>query len=333
MNRIITFLFLFSFLFVACKDDPKSGEVTITKKRKQVKTQRFNSDNAYQFIKDQIAFGPRVPNTEGHVKCKNWLVEKFKGYGAEVIEQDTRMEAHTKEVYELTNIIAQYNLGESERIVLMAHWDTREVAEKDPDESRRDEPIDGADDGGSGVAVLLEIARHLQMNPIELGVDIVLFDGEDNGMSNASNQKEIKTWCLGSQYWSANPHRENYTAMFGILLDMVGAKDAQFTKERASRTYAGNILNKVWNLAKRMKQDKYFIDVNTSEVLDDHSFVNEIARIPTIDIINHPHNTGKTFGEHHHTHQDNIDIIDKETLTAAGQVVLAVVYQTNNGTF
>ena len=317
--------------FSNCNDDTAPNEISVPKPRPTVKAKKFEADSAYQYIEKQLSFGTRVPNSFGHQQCKEWLVSKFNSFGATVIEQDFQAPAHTGEIYNGTNIIAQYNVDDSDRILLMAHWDTRAIAEKDPDESRRDEPIAGADDGASGVAVLLEIARHLHENPISIGVDIILFDAEDNGKNDTQTQADVNTWCLGSQYWSKNKHKPNYTAAYGILLDMVGAKDAQFTKERASREFAPQLVQKVWDLASRMGKEKYFQDINTPEVIDDHSFVNAIARIPSLCILNHP--LEQMFGDHHHTHRDDIDIIDKNTLAAVGQVVLAVIYQTNNGTF
>ena len=328
--RFLVLLLGFCFLFIRCEEEAtKQGPKN---SRKSVQVQRFEGDSAYLFVQRQVDFGPRTPNSEGHQNCKNWLVQKLESFGAEVIVQDFQAVAATSgEEFTGSNIIAQYNIPEQERILLMAHWDTRTVADKDPEESNRNLPIDGADDGGSGVGVLLEIARHLQKNPIELGVDIVLFDAEDNGVAQSSNDEEVRTWCLGSQHWSKNPHRQNYRANNGILLDMVGAKDAQFTQERASMEFAPQFMSKVWNLANRMGKGKYFLNIRTSEVLDDHSFVNALAGIPSINIINHP--PDKMFGDYHHTLQDNMDIIDKTTLAAVGQVVLAVVYQMNNGNF
>ena len=327
-----SFLFLI-FSIVHCTNDEAKKKKLPTKPRKSVNVQKFDADNAFQIIQKQIEFGPRTPNSEGHTKTKNWLVEQFKSLGSdEVMEQNfSASSATTNESFTGTNIIAQYNVKATDRIVLFAHWDTRSVAEKDKDEKKKMLPIDGADDGASGVAVLLEIARHLQKNPIELGVDLILFDAEDNGKTDSQTNEDVRTWCQGSQYWAQHLHRENYRPQFGILLDMVGAKDAQFTKERASMEFAPALMNKVWDLAHRMGKGKYFIKQETSEVLDDHSFVNAYAKIPTIDIINHP--VDKTFGDHHHTHADNIDIIDKNTLAAVGQVMLAVIYNTNNGSF
>ena len=215
-------------------------------------------------------------------------------------------------------------------MVLAAHWDSRHVADYDPDASRQNEPILGADDGGSGVGILMEIARAIQKNPIDLGVDIVLFDAEDYGESQG---EDITTWCLGSQHWSRNPHVAGYRADFGILLDMVGSKGARFTKEEVSRTFAPQVLDKVWKLSQNMGYGNYFVNDNTRQLVDDHLFVNQIARIPMIDIINRPVDTETGFGHYWHTHADDMSVIDKQTLRAVGQTLLAVIYQKSAGRF
>ena len=307
---------------------------TNTPPKTTVKVPRFDRDSAYQFVKKQVDFGPRVPNSEGHQKAKDWMVAKFKNYGAQVIEQDFQAQAYDGTQLNATNIIAQFNSNNKKRILLAAHWDTRPIADSDLSTERRDEPILGADDGGSGVAILLEIARQLQANPINMGVDLILFDAEDYGAPREKeeelSQNSLLTWCLGSQHWSKNPHIVGYKAKYGILLDMVGSKGARFTKEAISMRYAPQVMNKIWKLAQGMGYGNYFVNNKSDQVIDDHLFVNEIAKIPMIDIINR---TPSGFGPYWHTHNDNIKIIDKSTLRAVGQVMLAVIYREYNGTF
>ena len=325
--RYSLLLLICSLLFItACEDEkPKPPP---TKPTIKVKVPAFDRNSAYEYVKGQLAFGPRVPNSEGHDQCRAWLVEQFESMGAQVTEQKFDATAYTGEVLKSTNIIASYNPENPNRIILAAHWDTRHIADKEDDTSRINEPIMGADDGASGVGVLLEIARHLKASPIPLGVDLVLFDSEDYG--DGENDAP-ETWCLGSQYWAKNPHKKGYKARFGILLDMVGAKDARFPKEGTSRHFAPQLLNKVWALAKRMGKSNYFVEEIVSPTIDDHLFVNRDARIPMIDIVNLPKD--KTYGFYHHTHDDDIELIDPATLGAVGQVVLSVVYNTSNGDF
>ena len=299
--------------------------------KEKVPVPKFERDSAYAFVARQVAFGPRVPNTDAHQQCKQWLVNQFKSYGAKVIEQDFQPTAYTGEVLKATNIIAQFNPGATKRIVLAAHWDSRPFADSPLSEERRDEPILGADDGGSGVAVLLEVARQLQAHPIEMGVDIVLFDAEDYGESGG---ERAETYALGSQYWARNLHVSGkQRPKYGILLDMVGAEGARFPKEYYSVQFAPRIVAKVWKLAQNMGYGNYFVNDSGGGITDDHYFVNTIAKIPMIDIINRQPATQSGFGEHWHTHNDNMDVIDRRTLRAVGQVMLAVVYREANGEF
>ncbi len=318
---------------VGCKKDPPSSSTTTdpTKPAVKIKIPKFNRDSAFVYVEKQVAFGPRVVNTPEHKACKNWLVKKFESHGTTVIEQNFDATAYTGEVLKSTNIIAQYKPKQKKRILLAAHWDTRHIADSPLCEERCKEPILGADDGGSGVGVLLEIARTLQANPIDMGVDFVLFDAEDYG--DGGDNGESTSWCLGSQYWSKNLHVRGYRPKYGILLDMVGTKDARFAKEQVSMAFAPKVMNKVWKLAKNMGYGNYFVPESSNPVTDDHLFVNQIAKIPMIDIINKPVQTQTGFGAHWHTHNDNMDIINKRTLRAVGQTVTAAIYKEAEGSF
>lgn len=323
----------FMLLIVACESDPKKGKgKTITAPAKtQVRIPAFNSDSAYAFIAKQLEFGIRVPGSPSHKACKDWMVSKFKSYGAEVIEQNFDAHIFNGEVWPSTNVIAQFNPEAKSRIILSAHWDSRFIAEMDADKKKKDEPIPGADDGGSGTGVLIELARTLQATPIDLGVDIILWDAEDQG--DPSKQPQPDTWCLGSQHWSKNKHKKNYRAKWGINLDMVGSKNPRFGHDEASKYFAKNLLDKVWALAQNMGYPDMFVNVNTGALTDDHLYVNKIAGIPMIDIINQPAGGKHSFMEQWHTHGDDLSIISKRSLKVVGQVVTAVVYRENNGTF
>lgn len=325
-NKYFAFFALLLFL-AACTSEPAPPP---PKPQKTVKVPRFESDTAFVKIEKQLAFGPRVPNTEAHDQCRQWLVQQFQNYGATVIEQAFTAKAYTGEDLKSTNIIAQYNPDHQKRVILAAHWDSRHISDADANEANQQKGVPAADDGGSGVAVLLEIARNLGQNPIDMGIDIILFDAEDYGESEADNPT---SWCLGSQYWSRNPHRKGYQARYGILLDMVGSKNARFTKEEVSRYYAPKIVEKYWRLAKNMGYANYFVDQESRALTDDHYFVNTIANIPMIDIINRSTTTTSGFGHYWHTQQDNIDIIDKRTLRAVGQTLMAAIYNESIGKF
>jgi len=320
--RFIYFLLAIMILssLVACRQDaPETKEIKATKA--PAKIPPVNADTLYSFVEKQLSFGHRIPGTTGHKAAKDWIVAKLKSYGAEVEIQEFKASFYDVKDVDAYNIIASFNPKDTHRVLLAAHWDSRMVAEKDSDKSKRDEAIMGADDGGSGVAGLLEIARVISQNPIDLGVDLIFFDAEDNGTPNENN----KTWCLGSQYWAKNKHDKNYKAKFGILLDMIGAKGAVFGKEGVSQKYAKQYHDKIWDLAQRMGYSDLFVDTAFSGIEDDHVYVNR-AGIPMLDIINYDLQTNK-FAHYHHTHKDDISVIDKRVLRVVTQVVTSAIYK------
>lgn len=288
----------------------------------------FNADSAYSFVEKQVSFGPRVPNTKAHKECATWLVAKLKQLGCEVSTQDFVATTFDGKKLNATNIIGSINPTATKRILLTAHWDARSVADKDSVDKNK--AIDAANDGGSGVGVLLELARSIQQAKTKpnVGVDIIFFDVEDVGEpEDFKGEHGQNSWCLGSQYWASHKHKENYTAYYGINLDMVGAKGAVFPHEGTSMQYAPMIVRNVWDIASRLGYSNLFIDADGGGLVDDHVPVNDVAKIQMIDIIELRPNDPKTFGAYHHTHQDNMSVIDKNTLKAVGQTVLTVLYQ------
>lgn len=297
----------------------------------------FNPDSAYGFVKKQVDFGPRIPNTAAHKNAGDYFVKQFSAYGAQVSVQDFEAITYDHQKIFLRNIIAAFNPGKTKRLLLAAHWDTRPFADKDPQNPRA--LFDGANDGASGVGVLLEIARVFHENNLpEVGVDIILFDGEDWGFDTSTaeslygNISDFKLphkldswWCLGSQYWSKNKHRPNYSAYYGILLDMVGGKYAQFVREGVSMEYAPGIVDKVWNTASRLGYGHLFLNRKEGAITDDHLFINRYAKIPTINIVHYDGSEGY-FGDFHHSRKDSMDNISKETLEAVGRTLLQVIY-------
>jgi Zn-dependent M28 family amino/carboxypeptidase len=262
------------------------------------------------------------------VSCKNYLEGKLESFGWEVSAQVVKADRYDGASMTGFNIIGQYRPELNNRIILAAHWDSRFISDQDDDVTRQSEPVDGANDGASGVGVLLEIARTMRDNPIDLGVDIVFFDLEDQGEDSGNN---AQTWALGAQHWARNTHTPPGNIKFGILLDMVGAKNARFGKEYYSMSYAPEIVNKVWRRAQSMGYNQYFVNDRVNGVTDDHYFVNTIANIPMINIIDF--NNTRGFFEHWHTQGDDMSAIDAKTLGAVGQVLLAVLYKSAEGSF
>lgn len=320
---------LLTVLFSCNEEQTKEPVIDNTPKEPivEVVVPQFNTDSAYNFIQKQVDFGPRVPNTKAHTECGDYLVGKLKSYGAQVIEQTGEVTAFNKAKLNIRNIIGQFNPDKQQRLMLFAHWDTRPFADRDTKDLGK--PIDGANDGASGVGVLLEMARLISESQPQMGIDVIFFDAEDYGAtaSKMTQNNMLDDWCLGTQYWANNPPIPNYQPRYAILLDMVGAENAIFPKEYLSMYFAENVVNKVWNTAQKLGYSQYFIndEIPPPGLTDDHRYVNVMANIPAIDIIHFDPRTSD-FGTFHHTHQDNMSIINKNTLKAVGETVLTVIY-------
>lgn len=324
----ILYIALLACSLAACSQakNQQKENTTVSQAVPQTNTPTFDADSAYTYVENQVKFGPRVPNTQAHKDCGNYLASELKRFGAKVYEQEATLTAYDNTGLEAKNIIGSYNPDSDKRILLFAHWDSRPYSDHDPDPANYRKPIDGADDGASGVGVLLEIARLIGQNNPGVGIDIIFFDAEDYGTPEFVEEYKPDTWCLGTQFWAKNPHVPNYQANFGILLDMVGAKNATFFKEGTSLRKAPNIVDMVWNTARDLGYGKFFINATGGTFTDDHEYVIKGRNIPCIDIINNDPENEQGFGWYWHTQKDNMENIDRETLKAVGQTVLEVVY-------
>ncbi len=329
MKHLIIPLIVLLFL-AACNQQGEQPKATqqAPPEKPRVAVPAFNADSAYQFVKAQLSFGPRVPNTPAHKKCAAYLENTLKRFTSDVIVQKGQVYAYNKKALNFQNIIASWMPETKNRILLCAHWDSRPYADHDPDPANRRKPVDGANDGASGVGVLLEVARQLALNPPPIGIDILLFDAEDYGPHQEDpGDKSDEHWGLGSQYWANNPHKPDYTAKYGILLDMVGARNATFLMEGISAQYASDILKHVWNTAGRIGYSSSFLYEQGGFITDDHVAINRIRHIPTINIIHLDRESETGFYPYWHTTKDNLDAIDAGTLKIVGQTVLTVIYE------
>lgn len=285
----------------------------------------FNANNAYMFVEKQVAFGARVPNSKEHIACGQYLDSVLSACTDNVVVQGFKAKAYTGVMLNGKNYIASFSPENGNRVLLMAHWDSRHIADRDADEAKRKQPVLGANDGASGVGVLLELARVMRDNPPPVGVDIVLFDLEDYGPTDSYDGSDDE-WCLGSQYWSKNPHKMGYRANYGILLDMVGDRESTFYIEGFSKYYAESIVNKVWNIAHGLGYGNYFIKEEAGYITDDHIPVNRIAGISSINIVN-TKKENETFAKYWHTTHDDMSNIDEAVLQAVGDVLVKVIYK------
>ena len=324
------FFILLVALLTACSGNKKAASGGGDDIAMQPVGPTFVADSAYAYCEKQCSFGPRTMNSEAHEQCGEWIMGKFKEFGLAVVLQETTLPGYDGTQLKATNIIASYRPELTDRILLCAHWDTRPWADNDPDSANWRKPVMGANDGASGIAVMLEIARLLNADTAKLGVgvDFVCFDAEDWGVPRWSDAVDNgDSWALGAQYWSVNPHKKGYKARYGILLDMVGGQGAQFWREGMSMQYAPDLVKRVWAAAKVVGYGSYFVDQDGGMVTDDHIPVNEKAKIPTIDIIAfYPDCQQSSFGPTWHTVSDTMDNIDKATLGAVGQTVIQVLY-------
>lgn len=319
-------------LLASCGEKPQPTPTDGPKKT--VTVPNFNADSAYQFVAKQTEFGPRVPETDAHAACAEWLTAKLGEYADTVIVQDFRTKLFNGKGIDGQNIVGVFHPEAKKRIVLCAHWDSRPYADHDPDEANTHTPIDGANDGASGVGVLLECARLFKAQPLpeKLGIDIVLFDLEDYGPHVDDAEKyyddDLNYWALGSQYWAKHPHVYGYRAYYGILLDMVGGPNPNFPKEYYSQGYAATVSNKVWRKAFDLGYHSFFSNELGTAISDDHIPMNDIAGIPTIDIIDlQPESSNECFPEVWHTLNDNLENIDRNTLGMVGNVLMHVLYE------
>ncbi|HZG00880.1 MAG TPA: M28 family peptidase [Chitinophagales bacterium] len=305
------------------KDDPS----TKPSHANVVQPPDFSADSAYAYTQTQVNFAPRVPGTPAQMKCAAYFESFFKRLTPNVIVQQADIKIYNGKTVPCRNIFASFNPDNPKRILLFAHWDTRPWADRDSINPRA--PLDGADDGAASAAILMEIARLISTNPLRnVGVDIALFDVEDYGPPSFEEGKWIETdqYALGTQYWTKNPHKPNYRAYYGILLDMCSSTGARFPIEGVSAKYAPTVAQRVWSLGQSLGYGQYFVNERANAVIDDHYYVNLHNGTPSIDVIHLSTHTAHGFAPHWHTTKDNMSVISKETMKAVGHTVLYVLY-------
>ncbi|MBR1549621.1 MAG: M28 family peptidase [Bacteroidales bacterium] len=291
----------------------------------QVEVPAFSADSAYAYVEAQLAFGNRIPGSKGWQQCAQWLASRMARWCDTVTVQDFQATLWDQSTVPGKNIVASLRPGLEKRILLAAHWDSRSWADHDPDDDLHHSPVPGANDGASGVALLMEMARVMsQKVPEGVGVDFLFFDVEDQGAPEWSDVYDEDTWCKGSQHWVRQRHVPFYTAVYGILFDMVGTQHPRFTREQISRNYAPGLVGKLWDAAKVLGYGDIFVDLNTDPILDDHYYVNRLSGIPMVDIVQ---NSGTTsFFEHWHTTTDDLQAVSAESLRIVAEVTMKVIY-------
>lgn len=277
----------------------------------------FSGENAFLYLEAQCEFGPRNPGSDGYDQCKTYLINELSKYADRVITQPFTYDDYIRGgQYDLENIIGLFNEDAERSILLGAHWDTRPWADKEPNENDQTTPIVGANDGASGVAVLLELARMFNEDPPSVGVVIVLFDGEDLGTSG-----ENETYAQGSQYFSKNLPINK--PEYGIILDMVGDRNLHLPIERYSFRNAPKLSRSLWKQANQLGLTAF--DQSLGYMLyDDHVPLFEYAGIPAVDIIDFDYPTA--YANYWHTTEDTPDKCSPESLDQVGTLIVNHIY-------
>ena len=278
----------------------------------------FDENEAYAQILTYEKFGPKVPGTEAHVKAGDWIISELKKASLNPLEQKTTAKTFDGKMIPVRNIMAQFNKDAKTRYLLSAHWDNRPFADEDPDPKYRKTPIQGVNDGGSGVVVLLGIAKSLQGKSISIGVDFLFLDAEDWG-----NPGSEESYCLGTQYWAQHPIPENYQAKFGINYDMVGRIGSIFPTEGNSAKKAPELAKKIIASAQKLGYSELFPDIQVGSVIDDHIYLMQRG-FPVYDLISMTPN-GR-FPPEWHTHLDTSEFISRDVLKAVGRTTLQVLW-------
>ena len=288
------------------------------------------------YVVAQCDFGPRVPGSTAHDACGDWIVSKFQSFGAEASESRTTLKGYDGKSLPCRNIQARLNPDAADRILITAHWDSRAWADNDRDKDNHHTPVLAANDGASGVAVMLEMARLISATGLNYGIDFVCFDLEDQGTpqwadgNDNEGDEETGFWCLGSTYWAEQAFAIGYRARYAINLDMVGGRDSRFLMEGFSKHYGQTLVNMIWHLAEQLGFGHYFPLRSSGYVTDDHVPINRIAGIPAIDIIPHFEDFfSNSFGPTWHTVNDTPENIDPEVMRAVGQTLLQLIYNDN----
>jgi len=278
--------------------------------------QRFDAAQAMSWVRYQVDAGPRVPGMPGHKTVAEWLVRELRARADSVEVQAFRHVTVGGDTLALENIIARFRPAEPNRILYLTHWDTRPVAENDPDSSKRDQPIPGANDGASGTAMLLEVADALKKAPPSVGVDLLFVDGEDYGSFESDSGKDV---LIGSRYF-AQHLSAGYKPLFAVLWDMIGGRDQVIYEEANSLDRAPEVVERVWSTAEDLHLGAMFRPTNGGYMTDDHVPLLE-AGIRAIDVIGF-----ENYRAWHHTLQDTIDKVSETSLGDVGRLALALLH-------
>ena len=283
----------------------------------QSQAQRFDAVQAMGWVRYQVAAGPRAPGLPGHRAIADWLARELRSRADSVEIQAFTHVTAAGDTLRLENILARFRPADPNRILYLTHWDTRPVAENDPDSAKRALPIPGANDGASGTALLLGVADALKQTPPSVGVDLLFVDGEDYGSFEADSQKDV---LIGARYFAQHLPAAGYRPLFAVLWDMIGGRNQVIYEEGWSVERAPEIVDRVWSTAAELHLGSMFRPVNGGPILDDHVPLLE-AGIPAIDVIGF-----ENYRAWHHTLEDTPDKMSEASLAGVGRLALALLH-------
>ncbi|MGH7638174.1 MAG: M28 family peptidase [Gemmatimonadaceae bacterium] len=292
----------------------------------------FDGDSALAFARAQVDFGPRVPGTASHRSAGDWIVERMRERADTVVIQEWTHVTRGGRQLPMRNILARFRPELAQRVLYITHWDTRPTAESDRNLGARGRPIPGANDGASGVGMLVALASALRKTPPVVGVDLLFVDGEDYGtfenpVEDTTKNRDV---LIGSRHF-ASTMAETYKPMFGVVWDMIGDAFLQIYQEGHSVRAAPEVVARVWGAARELGYDEYFLSQTTGGITDDHvPFIRKGLRVIDVIDIDYCLDGGTACGGDpsrnlHHTHEDTIDKISAESLQVVGDVALTLV--------
>ena len=274
----------------------------------------FDGETALGYIKTQLAFGPRVPGSAGHRKTGDWITQMMQQRADTVIEQRWTHRTVKGDTLPMRNILARFNPGASQRILYVTHWDTRPISDNALNLGDRMTPVPGANDGGSGTALLIALGDALKRSPLppNVGLDLLFVDGEDYG--DFGRNEDV---LIGSRYFAEHFPDSGYRPLFGVLWDMIGDRDLKIEQESHSLSRAPEVVQRVWKMASDLGYGRIFLAQEGQSVTDDHiPLLDKGLRV--IDVIDYD------FGAHH-TPRDTIDQVSAQSLKVVGDVALALL--------
>jgi Peptidase family M28 len=286
----------------------------------------FDGQAAYAMVKTQVDFGPRVPGTPGWQKTGDWIVAQLKQLGDSVTEQRFQHVTPAGDTIPIRNIIAHIAPEKTQRVLYVTHWDTRPTADNDPVIGNRTRPIPGANDGASGVAMLIQVAAALKKTPPTVGVDLLFVDGEDYGsFDNYSDTLSNPNVLIGSTYYAAHMDTTR-KPLYGVLWDMIGDKNLDIYQEGNSVSEAPEVVTRVWQVAQQLGYAKYFINSGGEAFWDDHTpFLHRDIHV--IDVIDGDYGPKDALHPDgwHHTLEDTVDKVSAQSLQIVGDVAVKLV--------